>query len=211
MNAIAGVGSTPASDDVAAGVPDPLDERVLEPLARRPGVATDDERRRAARRGGRGPRPPRARAPSRGRGEIDAGDAAHAVGTEEPRHRPVTVAAPAAGVVARPHVPPVSCEDSTHGTRARLVGNDAVQAELIRGRLEVEGIPVLHKGDGEGPYRAGAVHVWVRAEDETTARAIIDAVMSGAFELPEGELPPDLPAEDLPMEDLPAEDAGQVG
>jgi hypothetical protein len=68
-------------------------------------------------------------------------------------------------------------------------GTDAIQAELIRGRLEVEGIPVLHKGDGEGPYRAGPVHILVRKEDEPDARAIIDAVMSGAFELPEGEIP----------------------
>jgi hypothetical protein len=59
--------------------------------------------------------------------------------------------------------------------------NDTVEAALIRGRLELEDIPVLVKGDGDGPYRTGAVYLFVPAEDEARARALIDAVRSGAF------------------------------
>jgi hypothetical protein len=59
--------------------------------------------------------------------------------------------------------------------------NDTVEATLIRGRLELEGIPVLMKGDGEGPYRTGAVYLFVPVEDETRATALIEAVRSGAF------------------------------
>ena len=58
---------------------------------------------------------------------------------------------------------------------------DAFEGELLRGRLEAEGVPVLLKGDGEGPYRAGPVYLFVPAEHEGEARAVLDAVASGAF------------------------------
>lgn len=61
---------------------------------------------------------------------------------------------------------------------------DPFDGELLKGRLEAEGIPTMLKGEGEGPYRSGPVYLWVRSEDELTARAVIDAVRSGAFELP---------------------------
>jgi hypothetical protein len=60
-------------------------------------------------------------------------------------------------------------------------GGDAFEGELLRGRLEVEGIDALLKGEGEGPYRAGPVYLFVPAEDETQARAVLDAVASGAY------------------------------
>ena len=60
-------------------------------------------------------------------------------------------------------------------------GGDAFEGELLRGRLEVEGIEALLKGEGEGPYRAGPVYLFVPAEDETRARAVLDAVASGAY------------------------------
>ncbi|MGE5227897.1 MAG: hypothetical protein ACM3OO_13570 [Planctomycetaceae bacterium] len=60
-------------------------------------------------------------------------------------------------------------------------GGDAFEGELLRGRLEVEGIEALLKGEGEGPYRAGPVYLFVPAEDETKARAGLDAVASGAY------------------------------
>ena len=52
--------------------------------------------------------------------------------------------------------------------------------ELMKGRLEAEGISVMMKGEGEGPYRTGPVYLWV-PEDEERARAVVDAVDSGAF------------------------------
>ncbi len=60
-------------------------------------------------------------------------------------------------------------------------GGDAFEGELLRGRLEVEGIEALLKGEGEGPYRAGPVYLFVPTEDETRARAVLDAVASGAY------------------------------
>jgi hypothetical protein len=41
------------------------------------------------------------------------------------------------------------------------------------------------KGEGEGPYRAGPVYVWVPAEHEAAAREIVAAVNSGAYALDE--------------------------
>jgi hypothetical protein len=62
---------------------------------------------------------------------------------------------------------------------------DPFAGELMKGRLEAEGIPVMLKGEGEGPYRTGAVYLWVPEEFETQARTVIDAVESGAFALDE--------------------------
>ncbi|MGQ0668427.1 MAG: hypothetical protein ACT4PO_01930 [Actinomycetota bacterium] len=53
---------------------------------------------------------------------------------------------------------------------------------LAKGRLEAEGIPVLVKGEGEGPYRMGPVHLWVPAGLEIQARMILDAVQDGSIE-----------------------------
>ncbi len=54
---------------------------------------------------------------------------------------------------------------------------------LAKGRLEAEGIPVLVKGEGEGPYRVGPVHLWVPSGLEVQARMILDAVQEGRMEL----------------------------
>ena len=60
--------------------------------------------------------------------------------------------------------------------------SDPFEGEMMRGRLEAEGLQVLMKGDGEGPYRAGPVYLFVPVEQEADARTIVDAVTSGAFE-----------------------------
>ncbi len=58
---------------------------------------------------------------------------------------------------------------------------DHFEGELMRGRLESEGVPVLLKGEGVGPYHVGAVYLFVADEDEARARAVLDAVASGAY------------------------------
>ena len=58
---------------------------------------------------------------------------------------------------------------------------DSFAGELMKGRLEAEGIAVMMKGEGEGPYRTGPVYLWVNQEDADRARAVVDAVDSGAF------------------------------
>jgi hypothetical protein len=62
---------------------------------------------------------------------------------------------------------------------------DHVAAQLMAARLESEGISVLRKGGGEGPYRAGPDYLFVSREDEVRARSVIDAVGSGAYALDE--------------------------
>ncbi len=64
---------------------------------------------------------------------------------------------------------------------------DHTAGALMRGRLEAEGISVMLKGEGEGPYRAGPVFLWVAPEHEAAAIGVIDAVESGAFALAEDE------------------------
>ncbi|MGH2673634.1 MAG: DUF2007 domain-containing protein [Actinomycetota bacterium] len=47
------------------------------------------------------------------------------------------------------------------------------EGEIVKARLEDEGIPVLVKGEGGGPYRMGPVHVFVPAEFEVQARLVL--------------------------------------
>lgn len=51
----------------------------------------------------------------------------------------------------------------------------APEGELARARLEAEGIPVLVKGEAEGPYRLGGMDLWVPEELETQARLILES------------------------------------
>jgi hypothetical protein len=67
---------------------------------------------------------------------------------------------------------------------------DAFAAELMRGRLEAEDIPVLMKGESGGPYRMGPCYLWVRAEDATRAKVIVDAVGSGVFAVTDDDVTP---------------------
>ncbi|MBI4261699.1 MAG: DUF2007 domain-containing protein [Actinobacteria bacterium] len=61
---------------------------------------------------------------------------------------------------------------------------------LARGRLEADGIPVIVKGEGEGPYRMGPVHLYVPEEVEVQARMILAEVGAGSASEggPSGEL-----------------------
>jgi hypothetical protein len=47
---------------------------------------------------------------------------------------------------------------------------------LVRGLLESEGITVLTKGEGEGPYRMGPMLLFVPEELEVQARLILESV-----------------------------------
>ena len=51
---------------------------------------------------------------------------------------------------------------------------------LAKGFLESEGIPVLVKGEGEGPYRMGPVYLWVPEEVEVQARLLLAEVRDRA-------------------------------
>jgi hypothetical protein len=58
---------------------------------------------------------------------------------------------------------------------------------LARGRLETEGIPVFVKGEGEGPYRMGPVHLFVPEELEVQAVLVIDEIRSGRLRVSDDE------------------------
>ncbi len=47
---------------------------------------------------------------------------------------------------------------------------------IVKGRLESEGIPVMLKGEGEGPYRMGPVYLWIPADLEVQAQLILDEI-----------------------------------
>ncbi len=49
---------------------------------------------------------------------------------------------------------------------------------VARSLLEAEGIPVIVKGESEGPYRLGPVFLWVPEEYEVQAGIILAEVTS---------------------------------
>jgi hypothetical protein len=55
------------------------------------------------------------------------------------------------------------------------------EGQLTKARLEDEGIPVLAKGEGDGPYRMGPVHLYVTPEDEPQARLVLEAIARGDY------------------------------
>jgi hypothetical protein len=60
-----------------------------------------------------------------------------------------------------------------------------VEAEITKGRLEAEGIPVHLKGEGEGPYPTGPSELLVPSTFEAQARRILEQIESGSYELPD--------------------------
>jgi hypothetical protein len=59
--------------------------------------------------------------------------------------------------------------------------NVVLEGELTKARLRDEGIPVLAKGEGEGPYRMGPVHLYVPASHEPQARLVLAAIERGDY------------------------------
>jgi hypothetical protein len=55
-----------------------------------------------------------------------------------------------------------------------LTTSSVLEGEIVRSRLEAEGIPVLLKGGGGDPYRVGPAHVFVPAEMEVQARLLLE-------------------------------------
>lgn len=58
------------------------------------------------------------------------------------------------------------------------------EGHIIRGRLESEGIPVLTKGEGDGPYRLGPMYLFVPEEVEVQARLVLAEILQGGMALP---------------------------
>jgi Putative prokaryotic signal transducing protein len=75
---------------------------------------------------------------------------------------------------------------------------DPVRGLLVRGLLESDGIRVLAKGEGAGPYRMGPVILMVWEDDTERARELVAASESGALAIP--------PADAIPLADTVAGD-----
>ena len=65
----------------------------------------------------------------------------------------------------------------------------AIEGELVKGRLEAEGIPVLLKGEGEGPYRMGPAEVYVPSSFEPQARLVLESIDDAVDELTDADAP----------------------
>jgi Putative prokaryotic signal transducing protein len=76
------------------------------------------------------------------------------------------------------------CEDSSMSDELVRVfaAPSTFEAQLAKGRLETAGIPVLLKGEGEGPYRMGPAELFVLSTYEPQARLILESFREGAEE-----------------------------
>ena len=77
---------------------------------------------------------------------------------------------------------------------------DPVRGLLVRGLLEAEGIDVLAKGEGSGPYRMGPVILFVPDDASDRARELIAASEDGSLALGPDEIPPSEDVEALGAE-----------
>jgi hypothetical protein len=64
---------------------------------------------------------------------------------------------------------------------------DPIRGLLLRGLLEAEGIDVLAKGEGSGPYRMGPVILFVPDHASDRAEELIAASEHGSLALEPGE------------------------
>ena len=64
---------------------------------------------------------------------------------------------------------------------------DPIRGLLLRGLLEAEGIDVLAKGEGSGPYRTGPVILFVPDDASGRAEELIAASEEGSLALEPGE------------------------
>jgi hypothetical protein len=60
-----------------------------------------------------------------------------------------------------------------------------LQGEIVKGRLEAEGVPVQLGGEHEGPYPVGPAELFVPPSFETQARRILAEIESGSYEVPD--------------------------
>ena len=70
----------------------------------------------------------------------------------------------------------------------------------MRGLLEAEGIDVLAKGEGSGPYRMGPVILFVPDIASERATELVAAAETGSLALEPGELPEEALAAENPAD-----------
>ncbi len=67
------------------------------------------------------------------------------------------------------------CVSETEDFVRVLTTSSIPEGYLAKARLESEGIRVMLKGEAEGPYRMGPVHLFVPAGLEVQARLVLDS------------------------------------
>ena len=76
--------------------------------------------------------------------------------------------------------------DTVAGDLVRVLSTSSIlEGEIVKARLEDEGIPVLLKGGGADPYGVGSAHVFVPADYEVQARLVLET-LGGRTEEPGG-------------------------
>ena len=71
------------------------------------------------------------------------------------------------------------------GELVRVLSTSSVpEAEIVRSRLQDEGIPVMASGL-DSPYRMGPIHLLVPADYEVQARLVLESAVSAPPEEPE--------------------------
>ena len=75
-------------------------------------------------------------------------------------------------------------DDVSPTSRLVLVFTAATIPEglLAKGLLESEGIPVVVKGESQGPYRFGPMDLWVPESFEVRARTILETARSSGLQ-----------------------------
>ena len=76
---------------------------------------------------------------------------------------------------------------------------DPIRGMLVRGLLEAEGLEVLAKGEGLGPYRTGPVILFVTEDASDRANELIAAAEDGSLALAPDEQSSG-PADELAVE-----------
>ena len=65
-----------------------------------------------------------------------------------------------------------------------------LEAEIVKGRLEAEGIPVRLEGEHEGPYPVGPAELFVAQAFEEQARRVLADIEGGSFDVQDQDSTP---------------------
>jgi hypothetical protein len=71
----------------------------------------------------------------------------------------------------------LACENAGMPDLVKVLSVPSImEGEIVKARLEGEGIPVLLKGGGSDPYGSGVAYVFVPTEFEAQARLLVEDV-----------------------------------
>jgi Putative prokaryotic signal transducing protein len=75
-----------------------------------------------------------------------------------------------------------ACENACMPDLVKVLSASSImEGEIVKARLEGEGIPVLLKGGGSDPYGMGVAYVFVPSEFEAQARLVLEDVSDETY------------------------------